>query len=108
MKKNGADLDINAIFEDLKIVIRVKAKLHDGETSSWAIDQISLYGEQMDNNEEYNYLHWVISTGEFSIDTKNIAVSKEVRWIDGIEFSKMILKIGINSLKEFFDNEKTI
>ena len=105
-KTDGADSDINATFEDLKLIIRVQAKLHDGETSGWAIDQIKLYGDQMDNNEEYKYLHWVISTGDFNADTKNDAVSKDVRLIDGIEFSKMLLNVGMNSLKMFFDTEQ--
>lgn len=45
-KRGGADADIIAEFEPLKVIFYVQAKLHDDVTSSWAVEQVRMYEEQ--------------------------------------------------------------
>lgn len=113
-KEDGADADIVAEFENLKYIVYIQAKHHKKETSSWAVKQIKRYKEQMsDDNSEYTYASWVITSAEeFSKEAKAEAADEgnedkgrknKVRLIDGKEFARMLLDIGLLNLDQAFD-----
>ncbi len=97
------DADVVAEFDLLNLVIYIQAKHHEGETNEWAVQQISSYKtyikESVNSSDSYNRITWVISTAEgFSKDCEKLAKKEEVRLINGLEFSKMLLDAGIDSL----------
>lgn len=97
------DADVVATFERLKAILYIQVKKHEGLTDDWAIEQISAYSSYKKQNfligDDYSVLSWVISTGEFSEDTKLKARDKNVRLIDGSSFMKMLLVGGLNCLE---------
>ena len=103
-KKDGADADIIAEFNNLKLIIYVQAKFHEGQTSSWAVEQIYKYKNQMcDGESDYTYATWVISSAdEFSQEAINEADRNNVRLINGTEFARMLLDVGLNDLNAAF------
>ena len=103
-KEDGADADVEATFLDLKIKFFIQAKLHVGKESTWAVEQIKKYHEQFKNNEDdFQYIPWVISTADI-YDNEAIEIAKEnqVRLIDGIEFAKMLINVGIKNINNAF------
>lgn len=105
-KKNHADADIIATFEKIKAVVYIQAKLHDGLTDQWAVEQIYRYNEQFGENlEEYTTIPWVVSTAEFSEEAKELAKEKQVRLINGMTFAKMLLDAGIENIDECIVNK---
>ncbi len=103
-KEDGADADVIAEFDDLKIIFYIQVKKHEGTTDDWAVQQIDKYKEQkQDKNDEYTYISWVISSAEdFSDDAKSLAASKGVRLINGGEFSKMLMNAGLKNIDDIF------
>ncbi|MDR2173257.1 MAG: restriction endonuclease [Burkholderiales bacterium] len=103
--KNGkdkeGDADVVAVFEHLKSIIYTQAKCHDGITDDWAVEQISNYSsgkEAMD--DEYTKIRWVVSSAEgFSDKAKSLARQNQVRLINGILFSEMLLDAGVSALR---------
>lgn len=96
------DADIVATFEPLKLIVYVQAKLHDGTTDGWAVQQIKEYTESKGGSgadDGYVRLSWVVSTAErFSDDCREAAERGQVRLIDGEEFARMLLDSGIKQL----------
>ena len=97
-KAENADADITAYFEALKLIIYVQAKHHTGETSQWAVRQISDYREQKENETDDNtYVSWVISTCDrFSPEAIKLARESNVRLINGLDFAEMLINAGLN------------
>lgn len=104
-KYDGADADIVAEFEPLKIIFYVQAKLHDGRTSQWAVEQISKYKNQHEFAAgDYFIIPWVISTADsFSNEAVVIAQNNNVRLIGGIEFAQMLIDSGITDINKAFE-----
>ena len=99
------DADIVATFESLGIVFYVQAKRHEGETDTWAVEQIRSYTEKNHRDsradDDFTRVPWVISTAEsFSKDCQKQARKAGVRLISGIEFARMILDAGIEQLSD--------
>lgn len=96
------DADVVAIFEAIKTIIYVQAKFHSGETSSWAIEQISDYKDQKDSMDDgYSKISWVITTADnFSQEAFSYAKDYKVQLIDGNQFTRMLLEAGINNLNK--------
>ena len=96
------DADIVATFESLKLIVYVQAKRHDGETDTWAVEQIEQYGADkctIGSDEEFTRLAWVVSTAEeFSSECQDRARQSQVRLVDGNEFARMLLDTGIERL----------
>lgn len=89
------DADRVATFEDLKLKVCVQVKKHDGATPSWAVDQIANYADNF-TEEGYYIQKWVISNAdEFTNDAKEKAQNRGVRLINGEEFARMILDVGL-------------
>ena len=98
------DVDVVATFEKLKTIVYVQVKRHKGETSDWAVQQIVDFSNSkeigLDNN--YSYQFWVISSSEcFSENCRKLATENHVRLINGEEFVRMLLDVGIESLNGF-------
>ena len=104
-KKDGADADVIAEFDNLKYIVYVQAKWHEGETSDWAVYQINSYKDQKSEGDSaYSYATWVISSAEkFSEQAVADAEEKGVRLIDGKEFARMLLDIGLLDIDDAFE-----
>lgn len=103
-KKEGADADIIAEFDNLKYIVYVQAKFHVGETSDWAVYQIDSYKNQMSEGDSaYTYATWVITAADkFSSKAIEDAEKKGVRLIDGEEFARMLLDVGLLNVNDAF------
>jgi hypothetical protein len=103
-KKDGADADVVAAFENIKVVLYVQVKHHTETTSEWAVEQISRYKEQKeDAGGEYHYIPWVVSTGDkFSDEAIRLAGINRVRLIDGSAFAAMLIDKGLQNIDEAF------
>jgi hypothetical protein len=103
-KKDGADADVIAAFENIKVILYVQVKHHTGTTSEWAIEQISKYKEQKeDTGGEYHYIPWVVSTDDkFSDEAVLLAKTNRVRLIDGKTFATMLIDKGLQNIDGAF------
>lgn len=108
-KYDGADADVVAEFDSLKYIVYVQAKHHRGETGDWAVQQITKYKEQKRTNEEdsdYTYATWVVSSADcFSKNAEEDAAQNGVRLIDGKEFARMLIDIGLLDINSAFQND---
>lgn len=108
LSKNQAnkegDADVTAIFEPLRTIYHVQAKLHEpgSTTDQWAVEQINAYVEHRRTAEAgdgYARVPWVVSTcGDFDPDCQTLARKHGVILINGKEFAHMLLEAGIDSL----------
>lgn len=100
-KQNGADADVIAEFEALRVIFYIQVKKHQGKTSRWAVHQIAEYANQkQDDANDYTYIPWVITTAEFDADAVQDAKAKGVRLIGGQEWIRMLLDCGIDSVDD--------
>ena len=89
------DADRVAYFEELHVAVMVQVKKHENITNDWAVEQIIAYKENH-KNEDYNVQLWVISNAEdFSEEAKTKASVASVRLINGKDFARMILEVGL-------------
>lgn len=104
-KSDGADADIVAEFDALRVVFYIQAKLHDGTTNNWAVEQISKYKDQHEVlSDEHTVIPWVISTAdEFSDEAIKMAQENNVRLVTGTEFGKMLIDAGIADINRAFE-----
>lgn len=102
--KSG-DADIIATFEPIKTIIYVQAKFHDGETNSWALEQINEYKEYKDSSMDdgFSKIAWVISSADsYSNDCEELAKNYKVQLVNGIQFATLLLEAGISNINEAF------
>ena len=101
-KKGDEDVDVNAVFEPLKLVVNVQAKFHVGETDKWAAVQIeqAKKSRQFDRLDDgYSSLYWVISSAEkYSESCVKLAEENSIQLIDGKTFARMLLDAGLMNL----------
>lgn len=89
------DADRVAYFEELKVAILVQVKKHNSITNEWAVNQIIAYKDNH-TNADYNVQMWVISNAnEFTEEAKRKANAENVRLINGQDFARMILEVGL-------------
>ena len=92
------DADKVAFFDKIGVAIMVQAKKHTAETDSWAVTQITSF-KKNHIYDRYKTILWVISTCDsFSEEALKLAEENEVRLINGEEFAKMILDVGLDGL----------
>jgi len=115
-KDAGADADVIAVFSDLNITFYVQVKKHDNMTGEWAVTQISNYMasicdekdaafEDKDNLKTTN-IAWVISKADdYDEKAKQSARKKNVRLINGEQFIKMIMNVGIDGIESITDSK---
>ena len=76
----------------------VQAKKHTAETNDWAVTQIKSF-KKNHLFDRYKTILWVISTCDtFSEEAVRLAAEEEVRLINGEEFAKMIIDVGLDGL----------
>lgn len=103
-KYDGADADVIAIFELLKCIIYVQVKHHVGLTSERAVNQIARYKEQKEvPDDAYTRMTWVVTSAEFSDETKKKAQLDGVRLIDQHEFASMLIDVGLDGINDAFN-----
>lgn len=104
-KRDGADADVEAVFDDLRLRLLIQAKLYSGSTGDHAIDQIAKYMEQKRGSYDdgYGIQGWVISTGDFDDETIEEAVQRDVTLLDGSDFASMLLNHGFDGIDKAFD-----
>lgn len=101
-KENGADADVIAKFDDFRIIFYIQVKKHasETETGEWAVQQISEYKRQKQNeDDDYTYIPWVISTASFSDTAFQNAKENGVRLIDGNDFIRMLMDCGLDGIE---------
>ena len=108
-KLDEADADVIAEFDALMTTFYIQVKMHDGETSDQGVKQISRYYEQHGRYMDgYTAIPWVISSGTgFSKEAVALAQEKGVRLIDGAEFARMLVDVGIQNIDQAFDQPET-
>ncbi|MDR2120208.1 MAG: restriction endonuclease [Tannerella sp.] len=94
------DADVVAVFEPIKTIIYTRVKFHLGETSAWAIEQITNYKLQKEGTVDgYSKIAWVISSSDsFSEEARKSANTGNVQLFDGPAFATMLLEAGIANL----------
>ncbi|BDC93376.1 restriction endonuclease [Treponema bryantii] len=97
------DVDVIATFENLRTIINVQVKFYQGETSDWAINQINDFAKSKETiSDGYHRQYWVISSSDsFSEKSYNLAKENNILLIDGKQFVKMLLHVGLDSLESF-------
>ena len=100
-KHDGADADVIAEFDDLGLVYYIQVKHHQGETSEWAVNQISEYNKQkQEGRDGVTYISWVVSMADdFSDEAKELSKTSNVRLINGNEFINMLLNAGLDGIE---------
>ena len=70
------------------------------KTGSWAVQQISEYKRQKQNEDgDYTYISWVISTASFSETAVQNAKEIGVRLISGNDFIRMLMDCGLDGIE---------
>lgn len=98
------DADIVAVFENIKLIIYTQAKFQNGQISEWGTTQILDYKANKESLDDgYNKVAWVITTANtFNEKAQNLAKENQIQLINGLDFSKMLLNVGINLLNSNF------
>lgn len=101
-RNKEGDADIVAVFENIKLIIYTQAKFQKGQISEWGTTQILDYKTNKESIDDgYNKVAWVITTANtFNEKAENLAKENEIQLINGVEFSKMLLNVGINLLNK--------
>ncbi len=95
------DADMIAVFHNLKLIIYVQAKFHKGGADEWGTNQILQYKTNKDSIDDgFNKIAWVITSAHsFNKTAQNIAMENQIQLINGIQFSEMLLDVGMGLLK---------
>jgi len=102
--KNSADkvgdCDVEAVFEPIRTIVSVQVKRHDGATDAYPVNQISEYSDDADTGgDDVDYIRakWVVSTANtFTIEAKLRAKEKNVLLLNGEDFVRLLLSMGID------------
>ncbi len=95
------DCDVEAVFPALKLTVSVQCKKYVGTTDDWAVRQINDYAianKRNDEGDDDNWTHayWVVSLADaFTDEAQRLAKEKGVTLINGDEFCRMLLSVGI-------------
>jgi len=102
-KDKSGDVDVVATFESIKTIINVQVKFYKGETSDWAINQIKDFANSKENmSDGYSRQYWVISSSDsFSQKSCNLAKENNILLVDGRQFIRMLLDVGLETLETF-------
>ncbi len=96
------DADKVAYFDRLKLFVMVQAKKHTGDTNAWAVKQIVSYSKNSSPTSDENgqvCALWVISAcDDYNEDAYNLASEHNVRLINGHEFARLILEVGVDKM----------
>ena len=101
------DVDIIATFKSIKTIIYVQAQKHKSGTGScqWALNKINDYVSHKEEtmNNRYSKIVWIVSTADvFSETCEEKANLENVQLINGLQFSQMLLEVGLGDLNTVF------
>lgn len=97
-KAEDGDADRVAYFEWLNLRISIQVKKHKNITGDWGVDQIIAYQKNHDTRD-CNELLWLISSADdFTEEAKSKAKDEKVRLINGTEFARLLMDVGIKKL----------
>ena len=102
LSREKGDIDVVALFDELRIAVFVQVKQYDFEVNKNAIEQVfNAYNSTYYNKyPDRTSLLWVVATCErFSDDAIDYANENNVRCICGNEFAQMLLNVGFKDLK---------
>ena len=99
-KDKEGDADVIAVFENIKLIIYIQVKFHEGKTNEWGVNQILDYKINKESIDDgYNKIAWLITSADsFGDEAQKIALENEIQLVNGLEFSEMLLNAGINCL----------
>ena len=101
MGSSEGDADVIATFNRLNnFTIFIQVKAHQGYTDEWAIEQIATYKKTLEKKRKLtSHQLWVISTcKDFSEKAKQDAETNDVHLVAGLEFARMLIDNGVNTL----------
>lgn len=99
-EEHYADVDVIAVFENIKHIIYIQAKFHQGVSSNWAVEQLKAYNGEKDIDNSYSTSYWAITSGIFSDEAKKSANENRIRLIDADELANIILEVGIDGFSD--------
>jgi Holliday junction resolvase-like predicted endonuclease len=96
----AGDVDVIAEFEPIKTIINVQVKFYDDETHEWPVQQLKDFAASKENlNDGYSRQYWVISTSDtFSEECIRLALENNIILIDGRQFVRMFMDVGIQNI----------
>lgn len=99
-KVEGSDVDVIATFNELNTVFYVQVKQHKDETGPEGVKQVSSYMEKYYYDSEDNIVNipWLLTTGRFSQEAIREAEKNNVVLVDGEDFVKMLLNVGLSNI----------
>ncbi len=96
------DCDVEAVFPALKLTVSVQCKKYVGITDDWAVRQINDYAlankrnDEKDEDDNWTHAYWVVSLANtFTDEAQKLAKEKGVTLINGDEFCRMLLNVGV-------------
>lgn len=94
------DCDVEAVFEPIRAIVSVQVKRHEGATDAYSVSQISDYADDADTGgDDVDYIRsrWVVSTANvFTVEAKLKAKEKNVLLLNGQDFVRLLLSMGID------------
>lgn len=93
------DADRVATFEWLNLKIYVQAKKHKDVTDDWGVEQIIAYQKNHEQSEYREQLWLVSNADKFTQLAQEKAETAHVRLINGKEFARLLIDVGIKKLK---------
>lgn len=93
------DADRVATFEWLNLKIYVQAKKHKDVTDDWGVEQIIAYQKNHEQSEYREQLWLVSNADKFTTLAQEKAEAAHVRLINGKEFARLLLDVGVKKLK---------
>lgn len=116
-KVEQEDVDVLAIYEDLKIRFFVQAKAYNNKNGKkvnlgGAINQLNKYMNHhvSESDEKYTDVKWIVCLAKTNegIEKYDEIIkdnnSKDIRIINGMEFAEMLLDAGIQNIDEALNN----
>ncbi len=104
-KRDGADADVVAEFDDLNLRVYIQAKCHEGQTGSWGVEQVSRYAAQRaeaNPDDEMATEAWLVSTADFPDEVVELAEREtpRVRLIGGADLADILLRHGFSGIDD--------
>lgn len=94
----GTDVDVIAHFHKLQTTICIQVKKHNESTGSHSIRQIVKAIPHIEEEFNYQTQAWVVNTGEFNEEARELAETEKIRLINGDDLAEMILDAGLERI----------
>lgn len=104
-KEQYEDIDVTALFDQLRLCVHVQVKFHNDISNYEAISQVLKAKEtrHYEIAEASHHIYWALtSANDFDDATKKAAADNDVRLVTGKEFLDMLLDAGIKDIDSAF------